>query len=132
MTRQPPLTIAFLCALCASVATQPAWAQVKWEKNAEAAARSAAQNEIAQLRDEIDRIGKTTAFGNQHLLDGSFGAQEANIHQVLTGLASGLTLDSTSGGTSFQLVLDAGSSNGSLSVSIVITTDVTYATAASL
>jgi len=31
----------------------------------------AAQNEIVQLRDEIDRIGNTTAFGNQNLLDGS-------------------------------------------------------------
>ncbi len=45
-------------------------------------ARQAAQNEIMQLRDEIDRIGKTTAFGNQNLLDGSFGAQAARATNV--------------------------------------------------
>ena len=40
-------------------------------------ARQAAQNEIVQLRNEIDRVANTTSFGNEHLLDGSFGAQEA-------------------------------------------------------
>ena len=43
--------------------------------SSDATARTAAQNEIVQLRDEIDRIGNTTSFGNQNLLDGSFGAQ---------------------------------------------------------
>ena len=42
-------------------------------------ARQAAQNEITQLRSEIDRIGQTTAFGSQKLLDGSFGAQVATV-----------------------------------------------------
>ena len=40
-------------------------------------ARQAAQNEIVQLRNEIDRVANTTSFGNAHLLDGSFGAQAA-------------------------------------------------------
>src|SRR2546423_9118595 len=44
-------------------------------------ARTAAQNEIVQLRSEIDRIGQTTTFGSQTLLNGSFGAQQA----LLTG-----------------------------------------------
>src|SRR5690349_3536328 len=42
-------------------------------------ARQAAQNEITQLRAEIDRIGQTTAFGSQLLLNGSFGAQVAKL-----------------------------------------------------
>src|SRR4051812_28469930 len=53
-------------------------------------ARQAAQNEIDQLRDEIDRIGNTTAFGNQNLLDGTFGAQSAKVTSVATGLSSGV------------------------------------------
>ena len=44
-------------------------------------ARTAAQNEIVQLRSEIDRIAQTTTFGSQTLLNGSFGAQQA----LLTG-----------------------------------------------
>ena len=47
--------------------------------SSDSTARTAAQNEIVQLRDEIDRIGNTTAFGNQNLLDGSFGAQAAKL-----------------------------------------------------
>ena len=47
--------------------------------SSDSTARNAAQNEISQLRDEIDRIGQTTAFGNQNLLDGSFGAQDGHV-----------------------------------------------------
>ena len=47
--------------------------------SSDSTARTAAQNEIVQLRDEIDRIGNTTSFGNQNLLDGSFGAQAAQL-----------------------------------------------------
>ena len=43
-------------------------------------ARQAAQNEIVQLRDEIDRVANTTSFGNQRLLNGSFGAQAARLN----------------------------------------------------
>ena len=43
-------------------------------------ARQAAQNEIVQLRNEIDRIANTTSFGNARLLNGSFGAQTARVN----------------------------------------------------
>ena len=49
--------------------------------SSDSTARAAAQNEIVQLRDEIDRIGNTTTFGNQNLLDGSFGAQAGQRHR---------------------------------------------------
>ncbi|MCZ7527687.1 MAG: flagellin [Acidimicrobiia bacterium] len=38
------------------------------------AARTAANNEVTQLRSEIDRIGSSTKFGNMKLLNGSFSA----------------------------------------------------------
>ena len=57
--------------------------------SSDSTARTAAQNEIVQLRDEIDRIGNTTSFGNQNLLDGSFGAQAAQLTSTATGLAAG-------------------------------------------
>jgi len=37
-------------------------------------AASAANKEMSQLNAELDRIGSTTAFGKQKLLDGTFGA----------------------------------------------------------
>jgi flagellin len=94
--------------------------------SSDSTARSAAQNEITQLRDEIDRIGQTTAFGNQHLLDGTFGASAASVHTTFA--ANGGTLTTTS--TSFELVLDGGSSAGSASF-VVALTGATYSTAAS-
>ena len=92
-------------------------------------ARQAAQNEIVQLRNEIDRIANTTSFGNQRLLNGSFGAQSARINTATTVSATtGLTLGNTATVT-FALVLDSGATT-SLSVTVTITTG-TYATAAS-
>jgi flagellin len=44
----------------------------------DATARGAAQQELSQLRTEIDRIGNTTAFGDVKLLNGSFGVSAAN------------------------------------------------------
>src|SRR3954469_22647947 len=92
-------------------------------------ARQAAQNEIVQLRNEIDRIANTTSFGNQRLLNGSFGAQNARINTATTvNATTGLTLGNTATVT-FALVLDSGATT-SLSVTVTITTG-TYATAAS-
>jgi flagellin len=89
-------------------------------------ARQAAQNEITQLRSEIDRIAGTTSFGSTKLLDGSFGAQAARATTVLTGTTGGLAV---TGGT-FTLNVDAGSGK-SVSVSVTQTAG-TYNTAASL
>jgi flagellin len=96
--------------------------------SSDSTARQAAQNEINQLRDEIDRIGSTTSFGNQHLLDGTFGAQYAQVHSTFLVAPGGLTTTSTS----FDLVIDSGrtSGAGSLSINVQITSQ-TYATAAS-
>ena len=92
-------------------------------------ARQAAQNEIVQLRNEIDRIANTTSFGNQRLLNGSFGAQNARINtQAAVSSTTGLTLGNTATVT-FTLVLDSGATS-SLSVTVTIVTG-TYATAAS-
>ena len=93
-------------------------------------ARTAAQNEIVQLRDEIDRIGNTTAFGNQNLLDGSFGAQAAQLTSASTGHAGGLTLTGATASVNFSLNLDAGNTGGSLITTVHVNAG-TYATAAS-
>jgi flagellin len=93
----------------------------------DSAARTAAQNEIDALRDEIDRIAQTTSFGAQALLDGSFGAQSARTSTTTAGNASGVTVNS--GSLSFHLTLDSGNAT-TTSVDVVLTAG-TYATAAS-
>ncbi|HET9730209.1 MAG TPA: flagellin, partial [Acidimicrobiia bacterium] len=92
--------------------------------SSDSTARAAAQNEITQLRDEIDRIGQTTAFGNQKLLDGSFGAQAARLATTFAVNGGSFTASA-----SFNLVLDGGSgASGSFNV---VLTGATYASAAS-
>ena len=98
--------------------------------SSDSTARSAAQNEIVQLRDEIDRIGNTTAFGNQNLLDGSFGAQEGKLSSTATGLTTGVTLTGTTADVQFSLNLDAGNTAGSLVATVSVNAG-TYASAAS-
>src|SRR5581483_5459993 len=51
-------------------------------------ARTAAQTEYNQLKDEIDRIGNTTSFGNTKLLDGSFGNQAGAVNGAGIGALS--------------------------------------------
>jgi flagellin len=91
-------------------------------------ARQAAQNEIVQLRNEIDRVANTTSFGNARLLDGSFGAQEARVVGTTVTAQNGITVGNTATAT-FTLVVDSGAT-ASLSVTIAIVTG-TYTTAAS-
>jgi flagellin len=98
--------------------------------SSDSTARSAAQNEISQLRDEIDRIGNTTSFGNQNLLDGSFGAQAGQLTSAASGLSSGVTLTGATTSVQFSLNLDAGNTNGSLLTTVSVTAG-TYTTAAS-
>lgn len=100
--------------------------------SSDSTARTAAQNEIVQLRDEIDRIGNTTAFGNQNLLDGSFGAQAAQLTSTATGLTSGVTLTGTTTSVAFSLSIDAGNTAGAGSLQVSVSVHAgTYATAAS-
>ena len=91
-------------------------------------ARQAAQNEITQLRSEIDRIAGTTSFGTQKLLNGSFGSQEARATTVVTGTGAGVAVGGASTAT-FDLTVDAGATSTSVTVSV---TTGTYNTAASL
>jgi flagellin len=98
--------------------------------SSDSTARTAAQNEIVQLRDEIDRIGNTTAFGNQNLLDGSFGAQAAQLTSGSAGHVGGLTLTGAAASVQFSLNLDAGNTAGSLIATVSVNAG-TYATAAS-
>lgn len=67
-------------------------------------AKAAAQTEVTQLKAELDRIGGTTAFGGQKLLDGSFGAKAS--YSAGTG-AGDLTVV---GGTNddFKLTVNGG------------------------
>jgi len=90
-------------------------------------ARQAAQNEIIQLRNEIDQVANTTSFGNQQLLNGSFGAQAARVSSVTTGLGGGAVVNSAA--VTFALVVDSGAA-ASLSVTVTVVTG-TYTTAAS-
>ncbi len=74
----------------------------------DATAQAASQTEFAQLQTELDRIGNTTKFGNQKLLDGSFtgtfqvGANNTTDDRIdvdLTGTpmtSAGLAVDSAS------------------------------------
>jgi flagellin len=94
--------------------------------SSDSTARQAAQNEIDQLRSEIDRIANSTSFGNHKLLNGSFGAQEARLSATATGVAA-TGVDVSSAGNTFDLTLDAGAAV-SVSVTVTVTTG-TYATA---
>jgi flagellin len=95
--------------------------------SSDANARQAAQNEITQLRSEIDRIAGTTSFGSQKLLNGSFGAQAAQATTAIAGTGSGVTIGASN---TFDLNVDAGS-GASTSVTVTVAA-ATYDTAASL
>src|SRR3954451_3135329 len=73
--------------------------------SSDAAARQAAQNEITQLRSEIDRIAGTTSFGSQKLLNGSFGSQAAQVTTAIAGTTNGVALG-TATTTTFDLTVD--------------------------
>jgi len=93
--------------------------------SSDSTARQASQNEIDQLRNEIDRIGQTTSFGNQNLLDGTFGAQAAQVSSGLVATNTGVTI----GTVSFDVTLD---NNAGTSAHVELTAGTQYGTAASL
>jgi flagellin len=67
--------------------------------------RDAAQVEVGQLQNELNRIAATTQFGAQVLLDGSYGVTQA----VVTGINSGSPAAQTVGaGDDFQITVGAG------------------------
>src|SRR4051794_32735399 len=71
-------------------------------------ARQAAQNEIVQLRAEIDRVANTTSFGNARLLNGSFGAQNARVTTLQAGVAAGYANLGNVATATFTMVVDSG------------------------
>ena len=95
--------------------------------------RRALQSEVAQLRDEINRIAKTTAFNGAKLLDGSFTASTfqigANSGETITvaaltnSSADGLSnviygSDSITTGTAGQVTTLTAITDGSLSITV--------------
>jgi flagellin len=71
-------------------------------------AQNAAQTEVTQLQQELDRIAKTTAFGGKQLLDGSYtgtfqvGANNTTNDQITVDLSTtNTTLFGTSTATGF-------------------------------
>jgi flagellin len=95
--------------------------------------RAALQSEVAQLRDEINRIAKTTAFNGAKLLDGSFTASTfqigANSGETITvaaltnSSADGLSnviygSDSITTGTAGQVTSLTAITDGSLALTV--------------
>lgn len=77
-------------------------------------AAAAANKEMTQLNAELDRIGSTTAFGKQKLLDGTFGAtvQTANtgtVSALTTGKIAGLGANVTGASWTFTIEQVGGS-----------------------
>ena len=62
--------------------------------------RKALQNEVAQLRDEIDRVAKTTTFNGTKLLDGSLTGA---TFQVGAGAGENITVASLTNSTASKL-----------------------------
>ena len=84
----------------------------------DSAARTAAQAEVTQLKAEIDRITGSTKFGQQALLDGSFGITSAvktgfNATDNYTVSASDAFAINVDGGGSVTVNLTAGTYTGS-------------------
>jgi flagellin len=67
-------------------------------------ARTAAQTEYTQLKTEIDRIGKTTAFGSSKLLDGTFGNKAGAVNG--SGFSSTFTVSAAAAAGSKNNKLD--------------------------
>ncbi len=92
-------------------------------------AREALQLEVTQLNAELNRIGGTTAFGGQKLLDGTFGGTPATVAGAITGVSStGKSLGA--GAPDFTI---AGTYNGTTFGATPLAIDLTsqnYATAA--
>ncbi|MGN6128849.1 MAG: flagellin N-terminal helical domain-containing protein [Nocardioidaceae bacterium] len=101
-------------------------------------ARQAAQTEFDQLNKELDRIGSTTSFGGQKLLDGSYGTGATNVtgYVTLAADADSVTAGNQPGvnvatGTNDQFTLAVGVKDASGASSTVTLTDITVAAPAS-
>ncbi len=92
--------------------------------SSDVAARTAAQQEVAALSSELDRISASTKFGKTALLDGTFGLSYASTAANLNLVGTGLVITATTG-QAFSITV-----NG---VTAAVTVAVgTYTTSASL
>lgn len=85
-------------------------------------AASAANKEMSQLNAELDRIGSTTAFGKQKLLDGTFGA---TTRTTQTGTDPDLATNVLANGVNFDIATVNGkaitASDGTSPVTVTVT-----------
>jgi flagellin len=88
-------------------------------------AREAAQTEFDQLNNELNRIGNTTRFGNQKLLDGSFGYQPAKLDNAQVDISAAAF---TTGATETTVSFISGAIDGSSGVATSSKVDVNFAT----
>ncbi|GAB2610943.1 flagellin [Paractinoplanes abujensis] len=65
----------------------------------DSSAAEAANKEMGQLNAELDRIGKSTAFGKQSLLDGTFGSTKQAAGTQMAATTSGAAASLPSGVT---------------------------------
>jgi flagellin len=61
--------------------------------------RDQLQSEFSELKDEIDRIAKTTQFNNKNLLDGSLKGTRAGEAKIVSGGAAGFEVGTFSSAT---------------------------------
>jgi flagellin len=93
----------------------------------DANAVTAAQTELNELNNEINRIGNTTSFGNTKLLDGSFGQQ-----QSLTGAAAAWANKTVAAGNDEFALTYRNETTGTDRTVTVTVTQATYTSGASL
>jgi flagellin len=98
--------------------------------------RDAAQVEVSQLQEELDRIASTTQFGAQILLDGNYGVTQANASTATTdgdsdGLSTGIAYNAINwaGTESFDIELNG--DGNVVTVTLTGALDLSAATAAS-
>jgi flagellin len=74
--------------------------------------RDAAQVEVVQLKAELDRISSTTKFGEQNLLDGTYGVTNGVVSSTADVVAADLDIDvaATGDGNKFNIRLNGGAS----------------------
>jgi flagellin len=91
----------------------------------DADAKDAANKELQQLNQELDRIGSTTSFGKAKLLDGSFGATNKATGSATVNAAGVAALSNGAAGslnaadTTFKIdKLDGASPAGGITVTI--------------
>ncbi len=89
--------------------------------------RKALQEEVIQLKSELDRIANTTTFGGQKLLDGSFGVQQFQVgsqanETIAISINSAQIDDLGSARYAMQGTNNAGAANTSLGSAVETTT----------